>query len=74
MYIFKISFTFKVPVHITLYGPAALTKTNRQNKNVKYNIGVYIEAQNCKWNATMQLDDNQGCYTCISVECSSQWY
>ena len=27
-----------LPVHITLYGPAALTKTNRENKNVKYNI------------------------------------
>jgi hypothetical protein len=30
-----------VPVHITLYGPAALTKTNRANKNVKYNIRKY---------------------------------
>jgi hypothetical protein len=29
------------PVHITLYWPAALTKTNRENKNVKYNIFVY---------------------------------
>ena len=29
-----------LPVHITLYGPAALTKTNRENKNVKYNIIV----------------------------------
>ena len=27
-----------VPVHITLYWPAALTKTNRENINVKYNI------------------------------------
>jgi hypothetical protein len=31
-----------VPVHITLYWPAALTKTNRENKNVKYNIYKYI--------------------------------
>jgi hypothetical protein len=30
-----------VPVHITLYWPAALTKTNRENKNVKYNIWIY---------------------------------
>jgi hypothetical protein len=28
-------------VHITLYWPAALTKTNRENKNVKYNIHRY---------------------------------
>ena len=31
-----------VPVHITLYWPAALTKTNRENKNVKYNIADYL--------------------------------
>ena len=31
----------QVPVHITLYWPAALTKTNRENKNVKYNIYIY---------------------------------
>jgi hypothetical protein len=28
---------------ITLYWPAALTKTNRENKNVKYNIYIYIQ-------------------------------
>jgi hypothetical protein len=31
-----------VPVHITLYWPAALKKTNRENKNVKYNISIYF--------------------------------
>jgi hypothetical protein len=31
-----------VPVHVTLYWPAALTKTNRENKNVKYNITDFI--------------------------------
>jgi hypothetical protein len=30
-----------VQVHITLYWPTALTKTNRENKNIKYNIIVY---------------------------------
>jgi hypothetical protein len=30
-----------VPVHITLYWSAALTKTNRENKIVKYNIVAY---------------------------------
>ena len=30
-----------VPVHKTLYWSAALTKTNRKNKNVKYSIEFY---------------------------------
>ena len=45
-----------VPVHITLYWPAALTKTNRENKNVKYNIGIYYLQKCCKRNIRRQLD------------------
>jgi hypothetical protein len=30
------------PVNILKYWPASLTKTNRENKNVKYNIYIYI--------------------------------
>jgi len=29
------------PVNILKYWPAVLTKTNRENKNVKYNISIY---------------------------------
>ena len=33
------------PVNILKYWPAALTKTNRENKNVKYNIVLYYTSR-----------------------------
>ena len=39
--IWKKTLYWSAPVHILKYWPAALTKTNMENKNVKYNISVY---------------------------------